>query len=158
MLVFGLDAAETSGWAILSPCGTQLVAHGHAKTPTQRAEAIATLADIMEAEKVLLVAYEEHLFGPRKTMASLNRSTGIWLGALEAWLPDVKLTIVSASPGTWRKYWKAPNFRGSGGDTRAKLKAWAITKACGLYGAPGNITDDEAEAMLIAGFAQWRAT
>lgn len=152
MIVFGVDAAKTSGWAIIDPTERRIIDSGLAVHPFERANAVRALVDAGGPD---LVAFELHLFGPKKTVASLNRSSGRWLEVLEIETGVREPKVIFSAPSTWRRELGAPS-RWAGTtqpQRRAAAKLWAISYAQTVFGARDNISDDEAEAICIAAAA-----
>lgn len=150
MLVLGIDAALQSGWALVDPESMELVDSGLTVNPTDRARAIES---VWQSGGPDLVAVELSLFGSKRVVASLGRSTGRWLELVESRFGITESDTCMLSPTDWRKALGAPSrFVGqTDRERRASAKIWTISWAkTNLGGVHDNISDDEADAAGVA--------
>lgn len=148
MLILGIDAAKTSGWALIDAAERRIVDSGSVLHSFERVSAVIAARDAGCEH----VAAELHNFGFARTRTSLNYSTGRWLECLEAVLGVHEKDVSFLSPQAWRKILGAPS-RWAGKtqlERRASAKIWSISFAQTALGARDTISDDEAEAACIA--------
>jgi hypothetical protein len=155
LIVLGIDPAKQSGWAVIDAAEARIIDCGLALHPFERENAVIAARDA-GAEAV---AMELLLFGPRKTQASLNRSSGRWLEYAETVLGIREADVSFLAPKDWRTALGAPS-RWAGTtqpQRRAAAKLWAISFAQSHLGARSTVSDDEAEAACVAYAAALRS-
>lgn len=147
MIVFGVDVATSSGWALVEGGRGQpkLLSYGQVASTAQQIAGLVEVVRPMEIE--LAVLEEPYVDKNPATTIKLARMVGRWEQELER----ARIRVCTAKAASWQQQLLA-RFGVSRGTPRRQCKIAAMKWAALVYGVA--VKEDEADAICMA---TWQA-